>query len=272
MTGFGRTGRLVRHGPLRRPAGPAGRRQGRHLRVLAVRVRGGVGRGLGDRHPRRRLRPRLHLLAPAGGGRRGPRGAADPGGGVARRGVGGQGRAAAGLLRDAAGRPRRPSGTSGAEGSWWAWSWSRIAATKAPFPRAARLVEAVVRIARERGLLLYSGTGNADGVDGRRRAAGAAVRGDGRGAGADRRRAGRRARRGRSRGPGWQARLAEGHAPRRRSSSAGVAATLWAAAPACARHSIGCDSRARPFSCGPRTPGPGAARRAPPARSARRGR
>ena len=33
-------------------------------------------------------------------------------------------------------------------------------------PAAARLTEAVVRIARERGLLLYSGTGNANGVDG----------------------------------------------------------------------------------------------------------
>jgi adenosylmethionine-8-amino-7-oxononanoate aminotransferase len=38
--------------------------------------------------------------------------------------------------------------------------------TREPFPRAATLVEAVVRIARERGLLLYSGTGNANGVDG----------------------------------------------------------------------------------------------------------
>jgi adenosylmethionine-8-amino-7-oxononanoate aminotransferase len=38
--------------------------------------------------------------------------------------------------------------------------------TREPYPRAARLVEAVVRIARERGLLLYSGTGNANGVDG----------------------------------------------------------------------------------------------------------
>ena len=38
--------------------------------------------------------------------------------------------------------------------------------TRTPFPRAARLIEAVVRIARERGLLLYSGTGNANGVDG----------------------------------------------------------------------------------------------------------
>jgi adenosylmethionine-8-amino-7-oxononanoate aminotransferase len=38
--------------------------------------------------------------------------------------------------------------------------------TRAPFPRAARLVEGVVRAARDRGLLLYSGTGNADGTDG----------------------------------------------------------------------------------------------------------
>jgi hypothetical protein len=38
--------------------------------------------------------------------------------------------------------------------------------TREPFPRSARLVETVVRCARERGLLLYSGTGNANGVDG----------------------------------------------------------------------------------------------------------
>jgi len=39
-------------------------------------------------------------------------------------------------------------------------------ATREPFPRAARVTEAVVRAARERGLLVYSGTGNANGVDG----------------------------------------------------------------------------------------------------------
>ena len=39
-------------------------------------------------------------------------------------------------------------------------------ATRAPFPRAARVTEAVVRAARERGLLVYSGTGNADGTNG----------------------------------------------------------------------------------------------------------
>jgi adenosylmethionine-8-amino-7-oxononanoate aminotransferase len=38
--------------------------------------------------------------------------------------------------------------------------------TRAPFPRAARLTEAVVREARERGVLVYSGTGVANGVDG----------------------------------------------------------------------------------------------------------
>ena len=38
--------------------------------------------------------------------------------------------------------------------------------TRAPYPRTARLTEAVVRGARERGLLVYSGTGNADGTNG----------------------------------------------------------------------------------------------------------
>jgi len=38
--------------------------------------------------------------------------------------------------------------------------------TRAPFPRAARVTESVVREARDRGVLLYSGTGNANGVDG----------------------------------------------------------------------------------------------------------
>lgn len=38
--------------------------------------------------------------------------------------------------------------------------------TRAPFPRAARLTETIVRLAREAGLLLYSGTGLANGTDG----------------------------------------------------------------------------------------------------------
>jgi adenosylmethionine-8-amino-7-oxononanoate aminotransferase len=38
--------------------------------------------------------------------------------------------------------------------------------TRAPFPRSTKLTEAVVRGARRRGVLVYSGTGNADGTDG----------------------------------------------------------------------------------------------------------
>src|SRR4029079_9198726 len=38
--------------------------------------------------------------------------------------------------------------------------------TRAPFPRGDRIAEAVVHGARDRGVLLYSGTGNANGVDG----------------------------------------------------------------------------------------------------------
>ncbi len=39
-------------------------------------------------------------------------------------------------------------------------------ATRQPFPRSARLIEAVMRHARDAGLLVYHGTGNADGIDG----------------------------------------------------------------------------------------------------------
>lgn len=39
-------------------------------------------------------------------------------------------------------------------------------ATRRPFPRAARVTEGVVAAARERGVLVYWGTGNANGVDG----------------------------------------------------------------------------------------------------------
>ncbi len=38
--------------------------------------------------------------------------------------------------------------------------------TRRPYPRTARVTEAVVRGALERGVLVYSGTGNADGTDG----------------------------------------------------------------------------------------------------------
>jgi hypothetical protein len=38
--------------------------------------------------------------------------------------------------------------------------------TREPFPRSARITEGIVAAAQERGVLLYSGTGVADGVDG----------------------------------------------------------------------------------------------------------
>jgi adenosylmethionine-8-amino-7-oxononanoate aminotransferase len=38
--------------------------------------------------------------------------------------------------------------------------------TREPFPRSARVTEAVVSAARDRGVLVYSGTGNANGIDG----------------------------------------------------------------------------------------------------------
>ena len=103
-------GTLVRPGSLGRPAGPARRGQGRHLGLLAVRVRRGGGARVRDRdRPGRRLRPRVHVLARAGrgGGRAG--GPAHP----PRRGPGGcerqQGRPAA---RAPARTARRPSSGS----------------------------------------------------------------------------------------------------------------------------------------------------------------
>ena len=39
-------------------------------------------------------------------------------------------------------------------------------ATRAPFPRSARMIEAVMRHARAGGVLLYHGNGNANGIDG----------------------------------------------------------------------------------------------------------
>jgi len=38
--------------------------------------------------------------------------------------------------------------------------------SRAPFPRSARVTEGVVAAARRAGLLVYSGTGNADGING----------------------------------------------------------------------------------------------------------
>ena len=60
----------------------------------------------------------------------------------------------------------RPSATIRGRGLLVGVELVRDRETREPYPRASRLAEAVVRTARERGLLLYSGTGNANGVDG----------------------------------------------------------------------------------------------------------
>ena len=62
MTGFGRTGRVVRVRPLGRPARHPRRREGRLVRLLAARPDRGLGAGVRDAS-RRRVRPRVHLLA-----------------------------------------------------------------------------------------------------------------------------------------------------------------------------------------------------------------
>ena len=59
-----------------------------------------------------------------------------------------------------------PSATSAAPGCSSGVELVADRETRRPYPRAARVTEAVVRAARERGVLLYSGTGNADGTDG----------------------------------------------------------------------------------------------------------
>ena len=70
-----------------------------------------------------------------------------------------------GLLRDRLGDHRAVGDIRG-RGLMVGVELVRNRETREPFPRAAKLIESVVRIARERGLLLYSGSGNANGVDG----------------------------------------------------------------------------------------------------------
>ena len=94
------------------------------------------------------------------------RGPPDPRGRVARRGERGEGRPAPRPARRAARRPSRTSARSAAAGCWSGSSSSPTARPAQPFPRADRLTEAIVRAARADGLLLYSGTGLANGVDG----------------------------------------------------------------------------------------------------------
>jgi adenosylmethionine-8-amino-7-oxononanoate aminotransferase len=51
-------------------------------------------------------------------------------------------------------------------GLMWGIEFVRDRATKAPFPRSQQIAECVGAIAFERGLIIYPGFGNADGVDG----------------------------------------------------------------------------------------------------------
>ncbi len=167
MTGFGRTGRWFGDGPLGRPARHPRRRQGRDFRLLAVRVRGRVRRGSpdGDR-PGRGVRPRVHLLATT------PVGAA-----VAREvlrileaeslveGSAAKGDRLQSLLRERLGNHPNVGEIRG-RGLMVGLELVADRETREPFPRSARLAETIVRSARADGLLLYSGTGNANGVDG----------------------------------------------------------------------------------------------------------
>ncbi len=113
MTGFGRTGRwfALDHWGVRPDILVAAK--GASSGLLAVRVRGGVGRGLrhGDA-ARLRLHPRLHLLACGGRGRGRARGPAHPRGRIPGRGERGQGRAAAWVSRLRRSARIRPSARS----------------------------------------------------------------------------------------------------------------------------------------------------------------
>ena len=70
------------------------------------------------------------------------------------------------LLRDRARRTTRRVGEIRGRGLLVGLELVADRETRRPYPRAARVTEAVVAAARRRGVLVYSGTGNADGTDG----------------------------------------------------------------------------------------------------------
>jgi len=63
-------------------------------------------------------------------------------------------------------RSRRIVGDIRGMGLMWGIEFVRDRATKVPFPRSLHIAERVGAIAFERGLIIYPGFGNADGVDG----------------------------------------------------------------------------------------------------------
>ena len=87
-------------------------------------------------------------------------------GGGPRGGQRGEGRPASRRCCAGSSTSSRRSARSAAAGCWSGIELVADRATRRPFPRAARVAEAVVAAARERGVLVYSGTGNADGTDG----------------------------------------------------------------------------------------------------------
>ena len=141
--------------------------KGATQRLLAVRLRGGLGRACTT--PSARGGGFVHGFTYShqpGGGRGGPRGAADPRGGVAGRGVAVKGERLQALLRERLGDHPAVGDIRGRGPAWSAWSWSATGRRRRRTRGRRSSIESVVRIARERGLLLYSGSGNANGIDG----------------------------------------------------------------------------------------------------------
>ena len=166
MTAFGRTGTLVRRRPLGRPPGHPRRRQGRDLGLLPVRVRRGV-----RRRPRRRASAarasctgsRTRTTPSA---RRSPArcsGSCEDEQLVEASATKGDRLRA--LLDERLGDHPNVGEIRG-RGLLIGLELVADRETRAPFPRAERVTERVVRAARDDGLLLYSGTGLADGTNG----------------------------------------------------------------------------------------------------------
>ena len=157
---------LVRDGPVRGRAGPARRGQGRDVRLLAVRVR--ARRRARSGRPSRRAAG-SSTGSPTRTSRAPPRSPSRCCGSSRTERLveasAAKGERLLGLLRARLGDHPNVGDIRG-RGLLAGVELVRDRETKAPFPRSQRLVEACVRLARERGLLLYSGTGNANGIDG----------------------------------------------------------------------------------------------------------